>query len=123
MGTVLMTISRTYALGVQEAQLRFDFGAFPENALELGIRPKLGERYSNSIFLDGQKWIIAKNHFLQRHACWRPKADRKEKEKKKKSYFRLDKPMMQTSNIHRIINLPSPTRPVLYNRVCQHSST
>jgi hypothetical protein len=35
----------------------------------------------------------------------------KKKKKKKKSHFSLDKPMMQTSNIYRIINLPSPSRP------------
>ena len=35
---------------LQEAQPKFVFGAFPESALQLVIRPKVGERYCISIF-------------------------------------------------------------------------
>lgn len=45
------------------------------------------------------------------HVDGQKQTEKKKKKKKKRSYFSLDKPMMQTSSIHRIINLPSPTRP------------
>lgn len=78
-----MTISRTYALGVQEAQLRFDFGAFPENALELVIRPKLGERYSNSIFARRPTMEYSKESFSSEACMLAAKSRPKKKEEEK----------------------------------------
>ena len=82
-----MTISRTYALGVQEAQLRFDFGAFPENALELGIRPKLGERYSNSIFSRRPTIDYSKESFSSEACMLAAKSRPKRKKEEEKVLF------------------------------------
>jgi len=72
---------------LQEAQPKFDFGAFPENALELVIRPKLEERYCHSIFSKPPTMDYSKESYSSEAYMLAAKSRPKRKKEEEKDLF------------------------------------